>query len=39
MTDEHDWIDSDHTAKREYGALDMLIGWAIYSMAVIYLIV
>ena len=41
MTNAHDWIDSDNdrNAKAEYGAKDMILGWVIYSLAVVYLIV
>ena len=39
MTNEYEWIDSSGNPRREFGAADTLLGWALYAAAVLYLIV
>ncbi len=39
MTNEYEWIDNLDNLRPEYGAADMLVGWIIYSVVVVFLIV
>ena len=39
MTNQYEWIDSHDNLRTEYGNGDMLFGWVIYAVAVLYLIV
>lgn len=37
MTNEYEWIDSRDESKREFGSADVLLGWVIYAVAVLYM--
>ncbi len=39
MTNQYEWIDSHDNPRTERGNGDMILGWAIYVAAVVYLIV
>ncbi len=39
MTNEYEWIDNLDNPRPEYGAADTLIGWIIYFVVVVFLIV
>lgn len=39
MTNEYEWIDRRDKCQREFGAKDTVLGWVIYSVALLYLIV
>ena len=39
MTNAHDWVDKSSSPRPEYGSVDTLVGWVIYSVAVLFLIV
>lgn len=39
MTNEYEWIDQRDACKREFGSGDMLLGWLIYAVAVVYMMI
>ena len=38
MNNEYEWIDSSDNPRREFGAGDVLVGWVIYALVVLFLI-
>lgn len=38
MTNEHDWIDRRDEYKRDFNFKDMVLGWTIYSVTVLCLV-
>lgn len=39
MTNEYEWVEKRDQCTRDFGAKDMVLGWVIYSVAVLFLIV
>ena len=39
MTTEYEWVDRRDECKRDFGAMDTALGWIIYSVALLYLII
>jgi hypothetical protein len=39
MTNEYEWIDKRDKCHRDFGMNDFALGWAIFSIALLYLIV